>query len=319
MPKNDTEGLFIHGVQKTGTSTLLGILNTHPEIFIFYESGLYLPVLKKYGNQFLGGYPEARRFYRAVSDYSQPYLDVARYLHGLNSKFNYRYIGDKIISVDALETQSVSPNKTIYMFRDIRTWLCKEQIIRYYRSDLDMVQPAIDYTKFVINSHRFPHCYRVRTEDLIEKNDAVVAGLSDYLDLDLTVHAANWWDKVGKYEKDDPKKHILWYTGSKHSSSQLKPSRLDTTAVIKNNEFWQTCLPIFDKYYNNITSGQFTSQEIEDDLASLEDMRQFPVLPLVDCYEEVESSRLFPSHMKPRRKKFSFNLKPGKKRFSFRG
>ena len=57
----DRQTLFVQGVQKTGTSTLVGILNCHPQVFLMYETDLNRTMISNYGNQILERLPQARR------------------------------------------------------------------------------------------------------------------------------------------------------------------------------------------------------------------------------------------------------------------
>ena len=45
--------LFIVGAHKTATSTLVGMLNCHPDIFILYETALNQSLISRHGRRFL--------------------------------------------------------------------------------------------------------------------------------------------------------------------------------------------------------------------------------------------------------------------------
>lgn len=289
MSRDKTDPLFIQGVQKTGTSTLVGMLNTHPEIFILYETRMDRSLVSKYGNQLLEGFPEARRFFRNTSDIGQPYMEFTRFLERRIPEFHYRYLGDKIISLNSQETHRVKSYRTIYAIRDVRTWLCKEQIIRHYRNDIDLIPPAIDYLRYVIGIHRYSNCLRIRLEDIVERNDQVLSTLSQYLDLDISLHADHWWQKIGQYESKNPKNLIKWFSG--HASSKVKPDRLDTVVEIKSHPFWNDFLPLFDKYYKAEVFREFNINEVNADLAQAEDLLEYSPLPLDLCYKDITSKR----------------------------
>lgn len=65
--KEKEKFLFITGAPKTATSTLVGILNCHPNIFILYETYLNQGWLSKYGKRFLAKYPNARYLFKYQS------------------------------------------------------------------------------------------------------------------------------------------------------------------------------------------------------------------------------------------------------------
>jgi len=290
MVQNKTNPLFIQGIQKTGTSTLVGMLNTHPEIFILYETRMDRTLVSKYGNQLLKGFPEARRFFRNTPDIGQPYMEFTRFLEQRIPEFHYRYLGDKIISLDPHETHRAKSYKTIYSIRDLRTWLCKEQIIRHYRNDIDLIPPAIDYLRYIIGTYRYPNCLRIRLEDMVERNDEVLSTLSSFLDLDLSLYADRWWQKIGQYEKGDPKNLIRWFSG--HASSKVKPTKLDTVVETKSHPFWNDFLPLFDKYYKAENFREFNIHEMNADLAQSENLLKYSPLPLELCYKNITTKRL---------------------------
>jgi len=288
MLKTKTKPLFIQGVQKTGTSTLVGMINAHPEIFIMYETRMDKSIISKYGNQFLEKYPNTRSFFKNSKDTSIPYLELSNYFKE-NNNLDYSYIGDKIISINADETQLISPHKVIYTTRDVRTWLCKEAIINYYRTDLDIVTPAIDFLKYIIIGYTSKDSIHIRMEDLITNNDQVISELSSFLDLDLNKHSNEWWKKIGDYSNNDPKKFIHWSDG--HPSSKVKPSKLDTVSNLNNNNFWDEYLPLFDKYYKTDNNTNFR-ECIEEDLLFLEGLKKHSPLPLNAAYKNISSETI---------------------------
>src|SRR5690554_6058716 len=155
------EVLFIQGPEKTGTSTITGILNCHPDIFILFENYLAQTNITKYGNQLLERYPEARQFFRKEEDYGVPVNELFSYLEAKEPSFSYKYVGTKINSLDPGITQKINNHKIIFMKRDVKSWLLKESIIDMYRTDLDVVRPAVDYLKYIILSSRYHHAYHL--------------------------------------------------------------------------------------------------------------------------------------------------------------
>lgn len=284
-----SEILFIQGVHKTGTSTLVGMLNCHPQILMLYEIGMEQSMISRGGNELLANLSEARQFFRNCSDIGTPCKNFAAYLNKHMLDKNYRYIGDKIISFDTTKTQRY---KTIYALRDVRTWLCKKQIVRYYRTDLDIVPVAIDYLRHIIGTYRHPNCLRIRLEDLIYRNHEVLSSLSSFLGLNLVVHANEWWLKLGQYSNEDPKGWIEWFNRPGHASSKVKPNKMDTEVEIRSNPFWDDFLPIFDKYYNEDIAVNYTTDERNNDLGRLEGLMGYSPLPLNECYSYVFTQKL---------------------------
>ena len=283
------EVLFVQGVQKTGTSTLVGMLNCHPEIFVLYETQVSKGAVSKYGNQLLNAYPQARKYFRRDIDIARPYRDLFDYLEDQSRGVQYRFVGDKIIDVDPSVTQKVRPERVIFTLRDISSWLCKEQIVKYYRSDLDVVAAAIDYLKYVVGTHRYAHCHRIWLEDLVEHNQQTIEGISSFLGMDLGDHLDSWWEKIGNYDDSDPKKVVQWYAA--HHSSKQPPKKLDTSCRLVEGPFWDEVFSILEPYRNS-RGKHVCSRIIDQDLKRIESLYCFSPLTHEDCYHRISTIRL---------------------------
>jgi hypothetical protein len=290
MSRLNLKPLFIQGPQKSGTSTLVGILNTHPEILLLYETRMDQGNITKYGNQLLEKIPDVRKYFRVASDISDPYLDLGEHLMRSFPDLNYRYVGDKLISLNPQETWNKNLNKTIYTIRDIRTWLAKEQIVRYFRTDLDIVSPSIDYLRYLMGSCLHPDRIHIKLEDILNDDQGVITRLSDFLDLDLSSHAGEWWKTIGKYDQNDPKSYTRWFDG--HQSSRIKPGKPDTVVELSPNPFWQNYLPLFDKYFQRCQQGNIQPDEIQADLGLLNEIQQYSPIKLIDAYQNIDTERL---------------------------
>ncbi len=290
MSEQATEILFIQGPPKTATSTLVGILNCHPDILMLYETMMGQELISKYGAQLLQRFPRARSFFRDCSDLGLPYRDFAEHLrHGEGR--HYRYLGDKLITFNSDETYRHRVYKTIYPMRDIRTWLCKGAIVQWYRTDLDVVPVAIAFARYLIRTHSHPNCLRIRVEDLVARNDQVLSALSSFLALDVSAYAQEWWSKIGIYSTDDPKSALHW--AESRVSARVKPEQVDTHAEIVPGPFWEELLPIVSKYYDH-EPPKYSQEEINADLEGLEQLTRYSPLPLEKCFHNVSTQRILP-------------------------
>lgn len=286
----ERELLFIQGPEKTGTSTITGILNCHPEIFILFECYLGQPVITKYGSQLLNRYPEARRFFRSEVDYGLPVKEFFDFLSEKETNYSYKIVGTKVNSLDPEFTQRGRNQKIIFMKRDIKSWLLKESVIKRYRTDIDIVVPAIEYLDYLVKSYSIPQSYHLWMEDMIEKNDEILSDLSGYLGINLDVHAQNWWEKFGKHEKSDPKS--VFRLNNVHHSSRIKPEHLDTSYILIEHPFWDDVGKIFDKYYDKRSDNpKFKINQIDEDLQRIKDLKKYSPLLLNDCYSEALTKR----------------------------
>lgn len=281
--------LFIQGPEKTATSLITGILNCHPEIFILFENYLAQATITKYGNQVLERYPDARHFYRFEEDYAKPVNDFFSYLREKEPDYNFKIAGTKINDLDPNVTQTGAAHKVIFTMRDLKSWLVKESVIKRYRTDLDVVIPAMAYLRFVVGSAKYNHAFRLRMEDLIQENDKMLSVLSAYLGLSLQPHANNWWEKIGNRDEASPKS--VFKLDHVHHSSRVKPGKLDTNVEITDHPFWDSVDSIFQKYFKESGTPDFEKEEIEKDLNSIEELKKFAPLPFEKCYSHVQSVR----------------------------
>lgn len=283
------ELLFIQGPEKTATSTITGILNCHPEIFVLFENYLAQPIITKYGNQLLNRYPEARQFFRTEEDYGKPVMEFFEYLKEIEPEYRYRYIGTKINSMDAGFTQKIRKHKIIFMMRDIRSWLIKESIIKYYRTDLDAVVPTVEYLRYILKTIFYENAIRIRMEDLIQHNEGTIGKLSEFMNLELFPHASQWWDKIGKWDAEDPKS--VFKLNHVHHSSRMKPEKLDSEVELIDHPFWREALELFDTYYFTDDTFSFREDKIKQDLVKVDKLLRYSPLPFTEIYEEVHSVR----------------------------
>ncbi|WP_234571700.1 hypothetical protein [Rhodohalobacter sp. 614A] len=282
--------LLIQGPKKTATSSLTGLLNCHPEIFVLFENYIAQSQITKYGNQLFERYPEARQFFRSTKDFGTPILDLFSYLKEKEPAYSYQYVGTKINSLDAALTQTETDHKIIFTNRDIRSWLVKESVIKYFRTDLDIVAPAMDYLRYTIQSAQYNHAFHFWLEDFITNQKNVINSLSDYLDLELNDYVKNWWENFGAFDEKDPKS--VFKLDHVHHSSKVEPRGLDTQFKLRELPFWEVLNDLFDKYYLKTDYSSFSKDEIAQDVEKVEKLKVFAPLPYTKAYQYVDSVRM---------------------------
>jgi len=281
--------LIIQGPEKTGTSLVTGILNCHPDIFILFENYLNQIRITKYAAQLFERYPEARQFYRTEKDIGVPIMEFFQFLREKEPDFEYKFVGTKINSLDHTFAQQVKNHKVIYTMRDIKTWLIKETNIPLYRTDLDIVNPSIEYLSYIINTCKSENSFRLRMEDLIKKNEETIESLSSFLQIDLNAYTKDWWKKIGNKDPKDPKS--VFHLNRVHHSSRSKPGKLDSNVEIIQQPFWDLVEEIMDKYYWNFNENQINQNSIQSDLEKVSGLRQYSPLSIYDGYCEITSER----------------------------
>lgn len=277
--------LFVTGQGKTGTSSLVGMLNTHPEVFVTYEANLFARPFSRRAAEFLAAYPSLQETLHSVAGIPEVYGVLAEYLAGLG--YSYQFIGDKILTTTPghASAEALNQHRVIFAVRDLRTWLCKNVVISHFMKESGIVANACSYIDQYLASFLLPHCLRVTMEELVGQNTEVLALLSGFLQLDLRKHARGWWKKIGHWPSSDPKAVVKWWNG--HDSSMLEPRKLDTEAVLKDHPFWSEALPIFDRYYEGRLE-QFPPAQIDRDRAALAELRRHHAT-LEDLYSRSRS------------------------------
>lgn len=280
--------LFIVSAGKTASSTLLGMLNCHPDIFLFYETDLYKSQPSKYSRRFLETYPDARYLMGYQDDIGIPYMRAKDFLS--SNGYEFKIVGDKIDGLD-YNFDKLKKYKVIFIVRDIKTWLCKDAVVDIYSTRKDIIPAAVDYTVYFLQSFLLPDVLHIRMEDIIRDNQGVINKVSDFLGMELNL--GKWWEKIDK--QGNPKKAQRWWEG--HPSSLIEPKKLDTTIEIKPHTFWDTILPIFDKYYQN-PERDFSQAEISYDIEELKKLNKLSPVGLTSIYSNYLSSTLIPKENK---------------------
>ena len=251
-----------------------------------YEVDLKNNFISKYGKQILKALPNSRSYFNEFE--SENFLYEKFYDVLNNSKFNdeLNFFGDKLLKSDFRVANNIKNSNTIFMVRDIKTWLCKKSVIDNYMTNLDIVSPSINYLIYLIYVFEVKQSLRIKMEDFILNQEIIVEKIAEFLKVDKKSFDKKWWSKLGKYKNNSIKNHITWY--KRHLSAHKKPERLDVQVKLKEHKFWKDYLPVFDKYYKNLDNS-FTKQEIKKDIDFLENLRfKYGLIPLDEAYIEYE-------------------------------
>lgn len=279
--------LFVSGHGKTGTSSMVGMLNSSPQCFVLYEAYLCRDGrADPRGRQFLEAFPsiETNKMGKSLSQcYRHLWLELNK------QGYNYNLIGDKILadSLSECHWREMGLLPVVYMVRDLRTWLCKNIVVSDYNTRGHIADKAVAYVKSFVQTFPWRKCLRVSLENFLLDNPTCVQRVFKFIELKVSQDCRRWWKSVGCYPAGSPKAAVKWWSG--HDSSQLRPAKLDTTAHLRNHKFWDDILPIFDKYYDSIDQG-VSAASIQTDLNSLSRLAErFQDMVLEDLYEEAHS------------------------------
>jgi len=266
----DNELLFVLGAGKTGTTSLCGLLNSHPDVFMMCEVGLNNTHISRYGTKLIKRQPDMLPYF--FRPYDSEFLGNYRRAHeALRARgFARRYFGDKIVSIDSDYIEPYGDTRVIYTVRRLPEWIAKDSVRAWFPLERNIVPFATQYTKHFVESFLLPRKHHIRLDDFLGRNADVVQGIWRFLEIDPPANAERWWETIGKYPVDDPKAALTWWRG--HASAAVCPQQNDTEVEIRPNPFWDQLLPIFDKYYGGLDSRRFEPAEIAADLGQLQDI-----------------------------------------------
>jgi hypothetical protein len=277
---------FILGAGKTATTSLCGLLNSHPDVFMMCEVLLNNSHVSRYGSKLVKAQPELLScFFRpAGADKLENYRRAHEILraHG----FARQCFGDKLVGIDSNYAKDFKDTRVIYSVRRLPEWIAKDSVRAWFPLDVDVVPFATQYTKHFVESFLIPRIYHVRMEAFLKKNAGVVRDIWAFLEIDPPAKAELWWETIGHYPAGDPKGALNWWRG--HASSAVAPQDNDTQVQIRQNAFWSEIMPIFNKYYDGVGQS-FTRAEIEADLEKLQGMIGRHRQPFETCFKVADS------------------------------
>jgi hypothetical protein len=279
--------LFILGAGKTATTSLCGLLNSHPDVFVMCEVLMNRTDISRYGTKLLGAEPELLPcFFRSPgADAMDNYRRARKIL--CDKGHARRFFGDKVVGIDSGYADAYLDVQVIYSVRPVQEWIAKDSIRTWYPLEMDIVPFAVQYAKHFIESFLLPKVHHVRIEEYLKDNAGVVRDIWSFLGLEPPAGAERWWETIGRYPPGDPKQALNWWRG--HASSAVAPQENDTSVELLHNAFWDELLPVFDKYYKGVRRRRFERAEIEDDLVKLHSMIGRHIYPFEACFVTAES------------------------------
>lgn len=289
---SSSEFAFVLGPPKAATSSLVGMLNQHPEVFLLYEVRPYESLPDVYAQQLIRAFPESRRYFHDDPGL-EPYRGLRSWLEARGHR--YRVFGDKIPTLDQHIFDRVQGCRVLYAFRDLESWLAKPYIRKHYLTEENVVPAATDYLRHMVASFRLPDVLYLPMQDFITDNERVRQQVFGHLGLEPPPPSPPWWESVGGYAPEDPKAVITWWEW--HRSSQVEPRQVDTRPRRREHPFWDVALPLFERLRDRALSGdhEVPEDELQADLAALEALRTSTVASLDDCFESIESRPLVPA------------------------
>lgn len=280
--------LFILGAMKTATTSMCGLVNSHPDVFVMCEVILNSNCPGRWGRRLVKAYPETLPLFFGsrgaayLSNYHQAQEFFAGHGHGR------QYFGDKIATIDSGFAKRMEGAHVIFCVRSLPEWIAKDSVRGHYPLDANIAPFAVQYCKHFLESFLLERVHHVRMDDFLEDNHKIVDGVWNFLGLTRPKNAYHWWQSIGHYAATDPKSRLNWWKG--HMSSATAPKDNDTEAVIAPNPLWDAILPIFNHYYELAGAGRGEDHNIVlRDIAELEKMSHKFVVPIEAAYKSLNS------------------------------
>jgi hypothetical protein len=291
--------LFVLGGPKTASTSMVGLLNSHPDVLVMCEVYLNQSIVSRYGRRLVQQFPGLRRFFiaRYGADWRANYREAHAWLqaHG----FAKAYFGDKFARIDSGYSREIGDSRAIYCIRDVAEWVAKDSVREIYPLDADIVPFAAQFLKHFVESFLLPRVYYVKMPEFLSSNLLVTKRVFSFLELEMPAQSEQWWNTIGSYGEADPKSSMNWWKG--HASSAIAPQKNDTSVRLRLHPFWDTIIPIFEKYYVAANERRMASTEVEADLHRLDEIIDKYSLSFSDAYEDAQSESQN-DHFKERRR-----------------
>lgn len=282
--------LFVLGLPNTATSTLVAILNSHPEVLVCYETWMLPPLLTHYTWQICQCFPEIRKCYSGNRNILESFAHMGDIF--ADRGIRYKYLGDKLVSFTLNEMKDLSVAHVIYVTRPIKEWLIKREVRRSYDTNLDAVTPCLHYLRCLAIAMSQPNWFRVTIQNLIDEPSVFISNIADYLGLNAGDFDQNWWKSLLHY--NDPIKNSMKWA-ERHPSSLLPPQkRADNSYSLSNHPFWSDIVPI-ENYLNGQYTTGLTNQEFYDVSTQIDVLAdKYSYIPLKNLYLKFSEKRHVP-------------------------
>jgi len=269
--------LMICGGPKSGTSSLVAVLNSHPDALILFETDLNAVMPGKYARRLIEAFPDSRSLMYARDDEADAYRDLQAFAAAKGCR--YQMVGDKLPTYDARFFGRLAGFRLVYSLRAPDEWLAKSCSLYADRQD---VRPVMyQYFKGLVQAHLHPDCMIVRFGDFMKNNEAVVRALFRFAGLSAGPQQLRWWETAA-HPADPFKRCQDWWKG--HPSSLARPMFNDTRTVRRDHAFWTLCDRCFAPYLD-ASPGTITRAQAKADLAAFRSVFDGPPIALEDVID----------------------------------
>ena len=284
------EPFIILGASKTGTSTAVAVANAHPSVFCLFECDFSQSPDHARNAELTALLPAARPLFQSGKPCAICLLEIGAQFAARG--WAYERIGTKVqgIRQDLLPHLGDAP--VLFMIRDVRRWAVKNRILRDVigaRTATDIVPFLTSYAHYFLESFRLARCVRLPLDHVLSTDTTVFPkAMASLLKLPQSGFES-WWTAAADWKKAAPKNYSDWTDG--HTSAFVPPLLNDTISQLAKHAFWDTFLPVFDKYFQ-APGKTFAAAEITRDQQHLAEIGNRFTMRLEEGFERFESFKI---------------------------
>ncbi len=280
----------ILGATKTGTSTAAAIANAHPSVFCAYGCDFTQPADDGRNRDLVDFIPDVQPLFKSGESFAGCLRQLNTQL--LSRQWGFEWVGTKVSGIRPDLMPKVEGMPVLFMVRDVRVWTVKNLVIAHVlKADrrTNIVPCLISYAVYLLDAFLLERCSRFALDSMLLKEDMgsfprAVAGL-----LELPSNPfENWWMTTAVSKNVAPKNYSNWIDG--HNSAFLPPIFSDTKSRLNPHPFWDSFLPVFDKYFLH-TGKTYPREEVLSDQQHLNELGKRQTMTLHDGFEWFESFR----------------------------
>jgi hypothetical protein len=263
---------MICGGPKTGTSSLVALLNSHPKVLILFETDLNAVMPGKYARRLLAKFPDARGLMYEHDDDADAYRELQAFAAAKGH--SYEVVGDKLPYYGERFFDRIGNFKVICSFREPDEWLAKA--CNLYGDSSDVRPVAFQYFKGLVRAHSHDDCLIVPFSRFLTENARLTSEIFAFVGLLPAPSEIPWWEATSK--SSDPFKSCQhWWKG--HPSSLAMPDSNDTKVVRKPHPFWDFLDKMMEPYQQSAPSS-VSRTRARDDIEVFRQMLGGPALSL---------------------------------------
>lgn len=268
---------MICGGPKSGTSSLVAVLNSHPQVLILFETDLNAVMPGKYARRLLAAFPDCRGLMYARDEEADAYRDLKAF--AATKGWDYRLVGDKLPRYDHRFLERLQGFRLVYALRTPDEWLAKACSLYADRQDIRPVM--YQYFRGLVAAHLHGDCMIVRFDDFLRDNRRVVEDLFAFVGLGPVAGSFQWWQTADHHE-DPFKASQAWWKG--HPSSLAEPRASDTRVVRRSHPFWSLADACFAPYVD-APPGTVDRDRAAADIARFRAVLDGPAIALDDVID----------------------------------